>query len=243
MLVLFLRVVLLYLLVFVALRLTGKRQLSDLQPFDLVITLLIAELALEPATNTGVPLFYGIVPILTLFLLQNLVAYLSLKSEGVRKIACGQSIVLISKGVVEEAALRSARYTLSDLMEQLRSKDVFSVDEVAYAILETNGELSVLLKGAKQKPTCELLHIPAGESTLPLMLIQDGQVHHGALKRAGYNETWLKKQLQKAGILSERDVFFAFLTDNSMLHIQRYRSRGGNVIFFDTKGGGKERDT
>ncbi|MBQ6692991.1 MAG: DUF421 domain-containing protein, partial [Clostridia bacterium] len=161
MLVLFLRVVLLYLLVFVALRLTGKRQLSDLQPFDLVITLLIAELALEPATNTGVPLFYGIVPILTLFLLQNLVAYLSLKSEGVRKIACGQSIVLISKGVVEEAALRSARYTLSDLMEQLRSKDVFSVDEVAYAILETNGELSVLLKGAKQKPTCELLHIPA----------------------------------------------------------------------------------
>ncbi|MBE5784569.1 MAG: DUF421 domain-containing protein [Clostridiales bacterium] len=240
MLVLFLRVILLYLLVFVTLRLTGKRQLSDLQPFDLVITLLIAELALEPATNTGVPLFYGVVPILTLFLLQNLVAYLSLKSEGVRKIACGQSIVVVSNGVVEEAALRSSRYTLSDLMEQLRSKDVFSLEDVAYAILETNGQLSVLLKGEKQKPTCGMLHIAASESALPLMLIQDGEVHYMALKRAGYNEAWLKKQLEKAGVFSERDVFFAFLGGDGMLHIQRRRARGGDVVFLDTKSGGKD---
>lgn len=239
MLVLFLRVILLYLLVFVMLRLTGKRQLSDLQPFDFVITLLIAELALEPATNTGVPLAYGIVPILTLFLLQNLMAYLSLKSERIRRAACGESTVLISRGKVEETALRSARYTLSDLMEQLRGKDVFTLADVAYAILETNGELSVLLKGEKQPPTCELMQIKAQESVLPVMLIQDGTVHEGALRRAGYDAVWLKKQLGKVGIASAKEVFFAFLYDGAVLHIQQRRACGGSVMYLYTKNGGK----
>ena len=181
MLILFVRVIVLYLLVFFVIRLTGKRQISELQPFDLVVTLLIADLASEPASNTGVPLIYGIVPILALFLLQQCISYLSLKSEGVRKLVCGQSVVLVSRGVVQEVALRGSRYTLSDLMEQLRSKDVFELADVEYAILETNGELSVLLKGEKQTPTYEVLHLAPPKARPPFMLVQDGEIHHEAL--------------------------------------------------------------
>ena len=136
MLVLFCRVIILYFLVFFVIRLTGKRQISELQPFDLCITLLIADMASVAATNTGVPLLYGIVPIVTLFLVQQLISFLSLKRESIRKAVCGQPLLLISRGVVQEKALKSARYTITDLTEQLRVKDVFTLSNVEYAILD-----------------------------------------------------------------------------------------------------------
>ena len=232
MLILFVRVIVLYLLVFFVIRLTGKRQISELQPFDLVVTLLIADLASEPASNTGIPLIYGIVPILALFLLQQLISFLALKSEGVRKLVCGQSVVLVSRGVVQEIAL-------SDLMEQLRSKNVFSLANVEYAILETNGELSVLLKGPQQTPTYEALCIPSPKARPPFMLVQDGEIHREALSQAGYDETWLRRQLARGGIQRIEDVFFAFLCSDGMLHAQHKHESGSRVVFVDTENGGK----
>ncbi len=240
MLILFVRVIVLYLLVFFTLRITGKRQLSELQPFDLVVTLLIADLASEPATNTGIPLIYGIVPILALFLLQQVISYLSLKNEGIRKVVCGQSVVLVSRGVVQEAALRGSRYTLSDLMEQLRGKDVFALADVEYAILETNGELSVLLKGPQQTPTYESLNLPSPAARPPFMLVQDGEVHHEALAQAGHDEAWLQTQLRKGGAGHVKDVFFAFLDSDGTLHIQHKHGAGGKAVFVDTNAGRKE---
>lgn len=231
MLILFVRVIVLYLLVFFVIRLTGKRQISELQPFDLVVTLLIADLASEPASNTGVPLIYGIVPILALFLLQQCISYLSLKSEGVRKLVCGQSVVLVSRGVVQEVALRGSRYTLSDLMEQLRSKDVFELADVEYAILETNGELSVLLKGEKQTPTYEVLHLAPPKARPPFMLVQDGEIHHEALAQAGFDEKWLRRQLARGGAKQIEEVFFAFLGSDGTLHIQRKHEYGEKASF------------
>lgn len=239
MLILFVRVIVLYLLVFFVIRLTGKRQISELQPFDLVVTLLIADLASEPASNTGIPLIYGIVPILALFLLQQLISFLALKSEGVRKLVCGQSVVLVSRGVVQEIALRGSRYTLSDLMEQLRSKNVFSLANVEYAILETNGELSVLLKGPQQTPTYEALCIPSPKARPPFMLVQDGEIHREALSQAGYDEIWLRRQLARGGIQRIEDVFFAFLCSDGMLHAQHKHESGSRVVFVDTENGGK----
>lgn len=182
MLVLFCRVIILYFLVFFVIRLTGKRQISELQPFDLCITLLIADMASVPATNTGVPLLYGIVPIVTLFLVQQLISFLSLKSESIRKAVCGQPLLLISRGVVQEKALKSARYTITDLTEQLRVKDVFTLSNVEYAILETNGELSVLLKGPMQQPTYRDFAMPSPDAAPALMLIQDGAMHPDTLR-------------------------------------------------------------
>lgn len=241
MLVLFCRVIILYFLVFFVIRLTGKRQISELQPFDLCITLLIADMASVAATNTGVPLLYGIVPIVTLFLVQQLISFLSLKSESIRKAVCGQPLLLISRGVVQEKALKSARYTITDLTEQLRVKDVFTLSNVEYAILETNGELSVLLKGPMQQPTYRDFAMPSPDAAPALMLIQDGAMHPDTLARAGRDEAWLNKQLAKVGCGDVRSVFFAFLASDGGLHVQLRSEAGGRHYFIDTnaKGDGK----
>ena len=115
MLILFLRAIILYALMFVMIRIMGKRQISELQPFDFIVTLLIADLASEPASDLSVPLLYGLVPILTLFLLQRLASLLSLKSEKLRRIMCGHSLLLINKGIIEEGTMRQAHYSLDDL--------------------------------------------------------------------------------------------------------------------------------
>ena len=163
-------------------------------------------------------------------------------TEGVRKLVCGQSVVLVSRGIVQEIALRGSRYTLSDLMEQLRSKDVFELADVEYAILETNGELSVLLKGPQQTPTYQALHIPSPEARPPFMLVQDGEIHHEALSQAGYDETWLHKQLKKGGAACIDDVFFAFLGSDGILHIQRKHETGGEAVYIHTEKKGTEKE-
>mgnify|MGYP003248231303 CR=1 FL=1 len=168
MLTLFIRTLLVYIFMFVVLRLMGKRQLSDMQPFDLAITLLIANLAALPMSDPAIPLLYGVVPIIAMF------ALMSLKSEKLRKLVCGSPLVMISGGVVREDAMRAANYSLFDLAEQLRMKDVFSISQVEYAILETDGGLSVLLKGPFQTPTNEGLKLESEKAMPALLLICDG---------------------------------------------------------------------
>ncbi len=237
MLILFVRTIILYSIVLIAFRLTGKRQISDLQPFDLIITLLIADLASEPAADMGIPLIYGIVPILALFLLQQIISYLSLKSDKFRSAICGKPLIVIRNGVLVEQALRSSRYSISDLMEQMRAKDVFELSSVEYAILETNGDISVLKKGAKEQPTYEAMNLPIPKSELPYMLVHDGCVEDRGLDESGYNKAWLDKQLKNVGIKSVKDVFFAFLNSDGMLHIQNKERAGAGVYFIDVKKG------
>lgn len=227
MLILFLRSLILYALVFAILRLTGKRQISDLQPFDLVMTLLLAELASHPASDIATPLLYGVVPILTLFLVQQLLAYLSLKSNKVRNLMCGRPLIVIADGVVQESVLRAARYTLNDLMEQLRTKDVFEIDKVAYAILETNGSLSVMPKGAYQQPTISDFDLKPPQEKPPHVLVLDGSILQEELARAGHSEDWLHQQLKKMGVRQVREVFFASLNADGLLHVQDKEKIGG----------------
>ena len=145
MLTLFLRAVFLYLAVFFILRLTGKRQVADLQPFDLLITLLIADLASCAIANTSIPLTYSLVPILALYLVQQGLTWVCLKSAHLRRVICGSPVILIADGVVAEEAMRLTNYTMIDLLDQLRSKDIFDLSNVAYAILETNGTMSIII--------------------------------------------------------------------------------------------------
>ena len=227
MIILFFRSVILYALVFAILRLTGKRQISDLQPFDLVMTLLLAELASQPASDIATPLLYGAVPILTLFLVQQFLAYFSLKSTKFRNFVCGRPLIVIADGVVQESVLRAARYTLNDLLEQLRSKDVFEIDMVAYAILETNGSLSVLPKGIHQSPTFNDFQMPPPKEVPPHIIILDGEILKEELTRTGHNEDWLYLMLKRMGVRSTKDVFFASLNADGLLHIQDKERIGG----------------
>ena len=232
MLILFIRSLVLYVLVFLVIRLTGKRQLSDLQPFDLLTTLLVADLASVPASDTGMPLSYGVVPILTLFAVQQGVAYLSMKWEGFRYIMCGRPLLMIAKGQVQEQALRDARYTLNDLMEQLRAAGTFHVSDVEYAILETNGDLSVLLKGSEQQITYGALGMEATKTMPPFMIVQDGKVHTNALRQAGYDEKWLSAKLSAAGVKEARQLLFAFIQRDE-LHMQTKSKWGGRVVLLN----------
>ena len=204
----FIRTVLIYFLVFGVLRLMGKRQINDMQPFDLVITLLIADAAAVPLSDGAVPLLYGIIPILTLFILHRLLAHFSLKSVGVRSLMCGKPILIIANGVADEEAMRAANYTLGDLTEQLRQKDVFSISGAEYCILETNGSLSV---------------IPAnkdGDDAPSTLLICDGKPLRKTIVQAGLDERALMKAIKQNCGLNISEVFYAELLSGGSLAVQ-----------------------
>ena len=211
---LFVRTIIIYLTVFFIIRLMGKRQISDMQPFDLVVTLLIADVSAVPISDSAIPLMYGIIPILSLFLLHRLVAYLSLKSKRMRALVCGNPLIIIEKGAVLEDAMRAANYSLGDLTEQLRVKDVFSISDVEYGILETNGSLSVLKKSDERKSPS-------------VLLIADGKPNRKALTDNGLDENWLRSKLRSAGSIGIEKCFLAELDSNGMLFIQEKNTKSG----------------
>lgn len=227
MLILFVRAIILYIIVYVIIRLTGKRQVSELQPYDLVITLLIADLASEPAADMRIPLMYGIVPILALFLMQQLFSFLSLKSDRMRGFICGHPLIVISGGTVQEEVLRASRYTLNDLLEQLHEKDIFDIGQVQYAVLETNGELSVILKGQYQQPTYQDFNLTPPQADPPAILVLDGKLNEKALKRIKHSPDWLLSQLNKTGRRSFNEILLASLNNEGSMYIQDKKKYGG----------------
>lgn len=225
---LFIRTIVVYLLVFTVIRLMGKRQISDMQPFDLVITLLIADLAAVPISDAAIPLLYGVIPILALFILHRIVAYFALKSERIRSLVCGKPLVVIAKGQVMEDVMRAASYTLNDLIEQLRIKDVFSISQVEYAILETNGSLSVLMKSQFQQPTAGQLNVELVKAAPAYLLVMDGKMHDNALIEAGIDKRRLQKLLKDIGYRSEKDCLFVSMDSDGLLHIQGKQKANGS---------------
>jgi len=227
MLTLFFRAVFMYLFVFTILRLTGKRQVSDLQPFDLLITLLIADLAGCAIADTDTPLVYSVVPILAMYLCQQLITYLSLKSARARRVICGSPVILMRDGKVCESAMRDTRYTIVDLLDQLRAKEVFNLDDVAYAILETNGTMSVLLKGDAHAPSLRDLGLPGRPAGLSYMLVLDGQFGRDAMRTLGIEETRLRDELSRHGANRVTDVFFLHRADDGTMTMQLKEQAGG----------------
>lgn len=234
MLTLFFRAILIYLLVFTVIRLSGKRQLSQLQPFDLVITLLIADLASQPIADPAIPLAYGIVPIIAIFLIQKLLSYIALKSEMLRSVACGKPLIIIDKGVVMEDTMRRAKYSMQDLLEHLRTMSVFDISNVQYAILETSGDLSVMRKSDFSSVIRSDLEIKQDEPILTYALIIDGKTISHSLECAKVGKTWLAKQLKNAGITSIQQVLFAVLSQDGTLHLQTKSRDGGKTYSIQT---------
>lgn len=216
----FIRTAILYLFAFIMIRAMGRRQIAQLQPFEFVLAILIADLAATPMSHIGVPLLYGIIPILTLFLLHTLISFIALKSQKSRGIICGKPVIVIEKGQVCQDKLKDLQYNLNDLLEQLRSKDVSNIIDVEYAILETNGQLSVLKKENKKNVINEDLQIYRPYEGLPLALILDGIVNDVNLRTVGFNEQWLKTQLKNWGIESIGDVLLYTIDMQGNTYIQ-----------------------
>lgn len=221
MLVGIIRTVLLYIVIVLVLRLMGKRQVGQLQPFELVIILMISELAAIPSQDTGIPLIAGLFPVLVLLLLGITISQISLKSEKARAIICGTPTVLINKGVILEDELRRLRYNLSDLLEQLRFKDIPNIADVEFAILETNGQLSVIPKATKRPVNPKDLNINPPYEGLPITLIMDGILQHKNLEKANLTYAWLQNQLTKANIDDLSHVLIASVDSQGVLYLQR----------------------
>jgi uncharacterized membrane protein YcaP (DUF421 family) len=219
-LVIFARTLILFFLVVITMRIMGKRQIGELQPFELAVAILISELAAVPMQDTGIPLVNGIIPILTLLIAQISLSFISLKSTKARGIICGRPSILIENGKIKEEELRKEMYTLNDLLEQLRINNTPNIADVEFAILETNGQLSIIPKSQKRPVIAEDLNVPTKYDGLPLDLIVDGNVNYENLNKAHLNQAWLEDELRKFGVDRLKDVLFASLDSQGKLYYQ-----------------------
>lgn len=159
MLIMFIRAIILYVFVLIAMRAMGKREIGQLQPFEFTIAIMIADLATIPMAESGISILSGIVPMLGLIIMHILISVINLKSITARQIISGKPRILIHRGRIDELALKKERYTVNELQEKLRSKDIFSLGDVEYAILETNGDITVVPKPGKRNVTPQDLGI------------------------------------------------------------------------------------
>ena len=197
MLITFFRAVILYILVLFVMRLMGKREIGQLQPFELAISIMIADLASIPMTDTGIPISNGIIPILGLLLMHLLISLLNMKSMKSREILCGKPSILVYRGKINEKALKKERFTINELQERLRGKDVVNLGDVEYAILETSGEVTVIQKPEKRNTIPEDFGITPDYEGIPYDLVIDGKIMYKNLEALGKNYTWLKKEVGK----------------------------------------------
>ena len=221
MLIICIRTLILYAVVVFAMRCMGKRQIGQLQPFEFVVAIMISDLATIPMQNLKEPLLHGIVPILTLLSGQFLLSYLSIKSYHARNIICGTPKILIENGKIIESNLINEVYNMSDLLEQLRIKNIPNISDVEFAILETNGELSIIPKSQKRPLTPQDMNIPTEYEGIPFPLVVDGRLINLNLKKLNLTKEWLNSELQKFGIQSYKDTFFVSLESNGNLFFQR----------------------
>ncbi|MUG89121.1 DUF421 domain-containing protein [Paenibacillus timonensis] len=221
------RTVLMYFMVFGVMRIMGKREIGELSIFDLVISVMIAEIAVFALEDIDRPIYDGIVPMLTLLLIQIAIAMLSLRFRRVRLWFDGKPSVIIRNGQINRKEMRRQRYNLDDLLMQLRSQKVDSVADVEFAVLETSGQLSVVPKdkfeqgkGGQQAPKREArLSAKIKFEALPLPLIMDGKVNDENLKQIGKTRFWLKNQIQSKGLTDFKQVFFCSIDHKGKLYI------------------------
>ena len=202
-----LRTVILYLLIILGIRLMGKRQVGELEPSELVLALIIADLAAVPMQDLGIPLLAGIVPIFTLLALTMAISVLNLRSLRFRALLCGRPSVVVEDGIVIERELRRNRFTLDELMEELRLKGVTDLRSVRYAILETNGQLSVLPQAEERPITAAQMGKHPEDPGLPLPIINDGRILERNLQVRGLSRDWLRRRLAEHGVTRVEDVF------------------------------------
>ena len=204
----FTRTIILYVLIMLCLRLLGKRQIGELEPSELVLTIMLSDLATVPMQDFGIPLLAGVIPILTLLALSILLSQLSLHNLRFRALLCGTPSVLIKNGVLQQEAMRKNRYTLDELLEELREQGYFNISDVKCAVLENSGQLSVLPWAKAKPPSAQQLGLDPKDSTaLPVVLINDGRVLSKNLTDCGKSPAWLEKILRQKGFTAPGQVF------------------------------------
>ena len=233
---LFIRSIFIYLIVLIIFRLMGKRQLGELQPFEFVITLIIADLATIPMAEINIPLLHGVIPLLTLTAIQFLITFLSSKSLTMRKIINGKPVIVISPNGIDYENMKKLNMNMNDLTEALRGMNYFSLDQIEYAIVETNGKVSVMPTSSNSPLVKEDLKIKSSEATLPIILACEGKLVKENLQVANLSESFVLKQISKVGCYDIKEVVILTLDKNGKVCVQ-CKDKPAKVLQTNFKGG------
>lgn len=214
--VMFFRTIIIYFLLLLVLKLMGKRQIGELQPSELVTTLLLSEIASQPVTDDNIPLVYGVVPVVVVLAVEVIISYLITRNKKLKDVFLGKPSVLIERGVIRAGEMRRVRLTVEELMSQLRQKDVPDISQVYYAIMEPNGKISVFTVTSP----------PEGqkEPGIARAVICDGRIERETLKAAGKDEAWLYKQLEPKKLKPE-EIFLMTCDDAGTIYIVKNKDK------------------
>lgn len=224
--IVFIRAILLYFLIIFCLRLMGKRQLGELQPSELVITILISNIASLPIEDNSIPMIMGIVPIVVLSGFELITSSISLKSKKFRTLVSGKPVIIVRNGEIDQKAMRELRFSVDDLMESLRGKSVFDIRDVQYAIVETTGQVSVFQKHDAQTVTTKMLDIKGSDADPPAVIISDGKKIRSAMDAYSITDPWLDSVLRENKI-QEQEIFLMTADRNHQYYIVPAVSKGG----------------
>ncbi len=222
MLAIIIRTLILYTVLTLGIRLMGKRQIGDMQPNELVVTLLISEIAAIPLQDTNQPILNGICSIFILVILEIIMSVLSLKNMTFRRLISGQSVIIIKNGVIDQTAMKKVRMTILDLVELLRGQNVFDIEDVAFAVLEVNGDLNVLLKAKKQFVTVEDMGIKKDKEALPLPVVSDGRIIEQTLENFKIGKPEFLEILKKQHT-ELRDIFLMTIDSKKKVTVIKKR--------------------
>lgn len=220
MLTAFIRTLILYFFLMVGLRVLGKRQIGELEPGELVMTMMLSDLAAVPMQDFGLPLLSGIIPILTLLSVSMLLSCFSMRSIRFRELACGRPSVLIHKGRLNQTAMKKNRFTVDELLEELRQQGYSSILDVKYAVLENSGHLSVLPwpQGQASASSDSTAEKPV---TLPVILISDGRLIRRNLTACGRNQSWLEQELHRRNLSTDQVFLFSVDEEDRVICIRK----------------------
>lgn len=216
MFLIFVKSIILYTIVLIVMRCMGKREIGQMQPFELAIAIMIADLAATPMTEIGIPLLYGFIPILGLLFMHIIISLINLKSIKMRELICGKPRILIYRGKIDEDAMKMENFTINELQERLRVNSINNLGDVEFAILETSGQISVVQKPEKRALKPEDFNIDAKYEGIAYDLVIDGKIMTENLKKIGKSREWLEKEVGKFNMKPEEALVVVLNGDNTM---------------------------
>ncbi len=218
--IIFIRTVILYFAILISMRVMGKRQLGELEISEFIVAALIADLAATPLQDIGIPLLNGLLPIMIMFCLEIIIAGLNMKSIRLRKFTYGKPEIIIRNGRINRCAMMRNRFTLDELMQELRSQGQSDAGRIAYGVLETNGRLSIILMPAEQPASASMLGIAPEDTGYAHIIVNDGRILNKNLALLGRDRRWLDNELRRRGIKSANDVYILTLSETGSIFCQ-----------------------
>ncbi len=216
--IIFVRTLIIYLSLIILMRLLGKRMLRELELSELVVSVILADLAATPLQDTAIPLLNGLIPIITLFACELIISGGILANVGFRTLMCGKPSFLIINGEIQEKEMRKSRFSLDELLEELRGKEILDISSVQYAILETDGTLNAILTAEERPVSARQMNAQLSDCGYPIVIIEDGVLLDKNLKHIGKDSKWLQREINKRGGGDKKDVFTMIYYENGSIY-------------------------